>query len=56
MVPLAVGGPVVIPVAIVGALVLIAILLRAESREERRNRSDATNRPRRRPEAPRRGS
>jgi hypothetical protein len=37
---LAVGGTVVISVAVVSALVLVAILLRADRREELRNRAD----------------
>jgi hypothetical protein len=40
MVPLAVSGLVVISVAVVSAVVLVAILLRAEEREDPRNRSD----------------
>jgi hypothetical protein len=40
VVPLAVSGIIVISVAVVSAVVLVAILLRAEIREDRRDRSD----------------
>ncbi len=40
MVPLAVSGPIVIAVVVVAAVVLVVILLRAENREELRDRSD----------------
>jgi hypothetical protein len=40
VVPLAVSGIIVISVAVVAAIVLVAILLRAEARDDRRDRSD----------------
>jgi hypothetical protein len=40
VVPLAVSGIIVISVAVVSAIVLVAILLRGEARDDRRDHSD----------------
>ena len=40
MIPLALGGPATIGLAVSGALVLLALILRAESRDEAREKAD----------------
>jgi hypothetical protein len=40
MIPLAVSGPTVIAVAVSGALVLVALVLRAENRDEAREKAE----------------